>query len=213
MSYLTNERHAIVNRSNTNIPVYEKTVSSQIHTGGITAGGNKIGAIYPNEFYALIPNPENPPYSYNNMTCYEIIFRDGNGAVKHGYIETSPGVTLGAYDWAKYQEPYHYYNSNGSTLVSAAKETIDGKSYYIFTVSGSGRTYRNPNGTSQGTLPVGTKIATLSSTTGQTYGGYMIFYKKKLTGGSWQNLISGGTYGFVDLGLSVGSMPSDRPVR
>ena len=71
----------------------------------------------------------------------------------------------------------------------------------------------DPDGKSKGTLPVGTQLAALSSTTGQTHGGYVAFYKKKLPGGSWQNLISGGTYGFVDLGLSVGSTPSKRPIR
>ncbi len=49
--------------------------------------------------------------------------------------------------------------------------------YYIFTVHGTARTYRNPAGTVQGSLPVGTKLATTSSTTGQTYGGYMLFNK------------------------------------
>lgn len=208
MSYLTNARHAIVNRSGSNIPVYEKTVSSQIHTGGLTAGGSQVGVIYPNEFYTLIPNPENPPYTVNYITCYQIVFRDGNGVQRKGYIETSPGYTLGAYAWAQYQEPYHYYNSNGSALTASQTETIDGTTYRIFTVK-KAVTYRNPSGASQGSLAVGTKLATTQSTTGQTYNGYMLFSKKKVGTGSWQNLVSGG-YGFVDLGLSKGSMPSDR---
>lgn len=64
-----------------------------------------------------------------------------------------------------------------------------------------------------GTLPVGTKLAARSSTTGVTYGGYMVFYKKKEPGvNSWTDAANG-SYGFVDLGLSVGSTPSKRPIR
>ncbi len=200
-------RQALVNRSGSKIPVYEKTVRSSYHTGSLTAGGEQIGTIYPNEFYTIIP--QDSPY----ITCYQIIFRNPKGVQTKGYIETSPGYTLDDYTWAQYQEPYHYYNSNGSTLVKAARETIGSTNYYVFTVYGTARTYRNPAGTVQGSLPVGTKLATASSTTGQTYGGYMLFNKKKLPGGSWQNLVSGGTYGFVHLGLDSGSFPSNRPIR
>jgi hypothetical protein len=206
----SNSRVAWVNRSSSNIPVYEKTVSSQAHTGGITAGGAQIGTIYPNEFYTLIPNPENPPFTVNYITSYQIIFRDGSGVQKTGYIETSPGYTLGEYGWVSSQEPYHYFNSNGSSLVSSATESISGVTYRIFTVQ-KAVTYRNSAGTSQGTLAVGTKLATDQSTTGQTYGGYMLFKKKKVGSGAWQDLVSGG-YGFVDLGLSQGSMPNNRAI-
>lgn len=209
---LSNTRCAWVNRSSTTFPVYDDLVHSSIHTGGVTAGGNIIGHIYPNEFYTLIPNDS------FYITSFEIIFRNGNGQQVRGYIETSPGYTLDDYGWVAYQEPYHYYNSNGSTLVTSATENIGGTVYRIFTVNKSARTYRSSDGKNQGTLPIGTKLATLSSTTGQSYGGYMIFYKKKLSGGSWQNLVSadkdtnGKTYGFVDLGLPVGTMPNSRPI-
>lgn len=207
--YLTNTRHAIVNRSSSQISVYEKLVSSGAHTGGVTAGGTRIGIIYPNEFYTLIPNPDNPPAQINYITSYKIVFRNGNGVQRTGYIETSPGYTLGAYAWAKNQEPFHYYNSNGSALVASTTETIGGSTFRIFTVK-KAVTYRNPSGTSQGTLAVGTKLATNQSTTGQTYNGYMYFAKKK-TGSTWTDLCSSG-YGFVDLGLSQGAMPSDRAI-
>lgn len=137
-------RQALVNRSGTQIPVYEKTVRSGAHTGSLTAGGAQIGVIYPNEFYTIIPDES--PY----ITCYRIIFQNPNGTQAEGYIETSPGYTLPDYAWAQYQEPYHYYNSNGSTLVSAAREMIGGTSYYIFTVYGSARNYLNPSRQSQG---------------------------------------------------------------
>lgn len=199
-------RQALVNRSGSNIPVYETLVHSEVHVGGTTAGGTKIGTIYPNEFYTIIPNDS------MYITSYKIIFRDPKGNQKFGYIETNPAITFDDYEWAQYQEPYQYYNSDGKTLVSAAKETIDKKSYYIFTVHDSPRIYRDSSGTYKGTIPVGAQLATNSSTTGQTYGGYMVFNKKKISSGSWQDLISGSSYGFVDLGLDVGSFPSNRPI-
>lgn len=205
-----NARYAAVNRSSSNIPVYEKRVYSSVHAGTTTAGGKQIGTIYPNEFYTVIPNAN------QNITSYEIIFRNSSGIQAHGFIETIEAWEAGVdsnYPWVKDQEPYNYYNSNGSTLVAAATEYINNEKYYIFTVNGSARKYMTPGGESMGTIPVGTKLAAKSSATGQTYGGYMVFYKKKSSNGSWQNLIAGETYGFVDLGLDVGSMPSDRPIR
>lgn len=144
-----------------------------------------------------------------NYKAYEIVFRDSNGNQSYGYIETSPGQTLGEYDWVQYQEPYHYYNSNGSKLVSATTENVGGKKQYIFTVKKS-VTYRNPSGSNLGTLAVGTKLATNTSTTGQTYGSYMLFNMKN-TGNGWVNLCSSG-YGFVDLGFNVGSKATNRAI-
>lgn len=206
MSFSTTTRAAFVNRSSITFNVYDNLVYSTVHAGGITAGGNVIGKIYPDECYTVIPAD-----SYTISSC-EIIFRDNNGDEAHGYIETSEGITLDDYAWVKYQEPYHYYNSNGSKLVDAATEKIDGKTYYVFTVKKPVK-YRNNKGTSMGTLEAGTKLATLSSTTGETYGSHMIFYKKK-TGSTWTDLCpsSSAKYGFVDLGFDVGSKATNRAI-
>lgn len=200
---------ALVNRSSTNIPVYGQFVHSCVHTGSQTAGCEKIGQIYPNEFYTLVPSSVS-----RYISSFQIRFRNLSGKEAIGYIETQIDYSWGDYSWAQYQEPYHYYSSTGSGLTVAKTETIDGKTHYIFTVHDSARPYMDPNGNSKGTLPVGTQLAALGSTTGQTHGGYMLFNKKKEPGvNSWQDLISGGTYGFVDLRLSVGSIPSKRPIR
>lgn len=204
---ISNTRAAYVNRSSSQIPVYSSLVHSSVHTGSITVGGSQIGRLYPNEFYTVIPN------SSAYITSYEIVFRNSSGSMQHGYIETSPGYTLDNYTWVKSQELYHYTNSNGSSLVSAARQNIGGTNYYVFTVSGSARNYRKKNGSLVGALLSGTQLATDQSTTGVTYPGYMVFKKKKLPNGTWTNLISGEDYGFVDLGLSVGSSPSNRPIR
>ena len=51
---LQNVKCAWVNRSNSNIPVYEDWVKNGGYAGGHTAGGDQIGTIYPNEFYLLM---------------------------------------------------------------------------------------------------------------------------------------------------------------
>jgi hypothetical protein len=199
---LTDTRAAFVNRSSTAIEVYDGTTRSPYHTGTITVGGNVIGKIYPDECYTVIP--------HGTYCTYEkIIFRDKNGDESYGYIEASPGYSLPSYDWVEYQEPYHYYNSNGSKLVTATTQVISGKTQYIFTVQ-KAVTYRNPQGTNLGTLAVGTQLATDCSTTGLTYGSYMVFNKKN-TGSGWVNLCTTG-YGFVDLGFNVGSKATNRAI-
>lgn len=199
---LEDTRTAFVNRSSTSIPVYSTLVHSSYHTGGVTPGGTELGKIYPDECYTVVPHG-------TNCTYHEIIFRDKAGDEATGYIETSSGYTMGQYDWVEYQEPYHYYNSNGSTLVNAKTATINGKKQYVFTVKKS-VSYRNPQGVSQGKLSVGTQLATNSSTTGERYGSHMVFNYKN-TGSGWRDLCSGG-YGFVDLGFDLGSKANNRAI-
>lgn len=203
---IENQRYAVVNRSSSYIPVYKELVHSSIHTGGVTAGGSQIGKIYPNEFYLVFPN------SSMYVTSFKIRFRDINGNPVYGYIETSEGYTLDYYAWNAYQEPYNYYNSNGSTLVNATTATIDGKKQYIFTVTKRAATAVSPDKSQSVELPVGTKIATDTSTIGQTLPDYMLFRKKKV-GNSWVNIVSSSSYAFVDLGLSNGNMPNNRNIR
>lgn len=202
---ITNTRAAFVNRSSVNIPIAKDLVDSNMHTGGLTTGSETIGKIYPGECYTIIPN-----FS-NNITSFKVVCRNSAGKRATGYIETSPGInaSVDEYSWVKYQEPYHYYNSNGSSLVSSARENIGGVTHYIFTVK-KAVAYCDPQGNSLGTLAVGTKLAARGSTTGQTKGHYMQFYKKKV-GTSWVNLCSSG-YGFVDLGFDVGSKPNNRAI-
>ncbi len=210
---LTNKRYAIVNRSNETIPVYKDLVPSDVHVGGMKAGGEQIGEIPPDGFYTLIPNPENPPYTVSYLTHFEIVFLDYNGDVSHGYIETSPMTTYPDYAWKASQEPYHYYNSDGSGLVASKRETIDGRTYRIFTVCNKSPMYRSLTGKVQGYLAIGTKLATIESTSGVTYGDHMVFYRKKTSGGSWQPLVSGDEYGFVDLFMTEGVTPDVRCIQ
>ena len=200
---LTNDQAIFVNRYSSYIDVYDSLTSSNGHVGGITVGGNKIGRIHPDEFYTLLKS-DTP-----NVTSYGIIFQNSNGNRSRGYIETSPGYSLGSYAWKQYQEPFHYYNSNGSTLVSSKNIVIDGTSYRQFTVKVS-VIYRDKTGAVVGALAAGTLLATNSSTAGQSYPDHMIFYKKKV-GSVWENLCSSG-YGFVDMRYDAGAMPNNRRI-
>lgn len=204
---LTDSQGAWVNRSSTIIPVYEGI--GNFGAGHTTAGGTQIGSIYPGEFYTT-------RLRGNYLTYHEIRFRNSNGTQATGFIETLPqGHTYPEAAWVATQEPYHYYNSNGSSLVVAPTMSIGNVTYRIFTVK-KPVVYRDPNGNNLGTLEVGTRLLTDQSTTGSTYAGYMLFKKAKSSAGgssagSWFDLSSAG-YAFVDLGLSKGSEPASRAI-
>lgn len=201
MGFNTRLSIAWVNNSTTSIPVYSTTVHSSIHAGSYTAGGTKIGAILYQEMYITAGNDD-------YVTCVRVKFRDGSGKVRYGYIDPSPGDTLDPYKWSYYQEPWHYYSSNGSNLINAS--TTNG--YYIHTIKKGSLTVLNPNGTFSATLRTGSQIATDASTVGATYDGYVIAQKYRASStGTW-NALTGSGYGFVDLGLASGAMPSDRAI-
>ena len=128
-------------------------------------------------------------------------------------IETSPGSTLGYYSWRDSQEPYHYFNSNGSTLVNPpATQSINGIRYNIFTVKKSGcRAVTTGNSLVNSSLPIGTLLATNECTVGATNDTYMYFNYYKIPGMSWAS-ISPSAGGFVDLQLVKGNMPTDRAI-
>ena len=202
---LENGRYAVVNLSSTKIPVYEKLVHGEIHTGGVTAGGKVIGHIHPNELYAIIPND-----SYY-ITSFKICFLDGNNKTRYGYIESSLGITLGDYAWKAKQEPYHFYNSNGSKLVSSTKTTIAGNTYRVFTVKKTAKCV-DPNGDGLPNISPGTQLACKSSTTGKTYPGYMVFYYKRSSKNSPWVKIGSNDYAFVNLFSAFTTMPNNRAI-
>lgn len=201
-----NARYAAVNLSSMYIPVYSSLVYSGIHVGGKTAGGTQIGKIYPNECYTVIPNDS------FYVTSYKIYFRNSNGQGAYGYIETSKGDTLGHYAWDAHQHPYHYYNSNGKSLVASAKCTIDGVSHRIFTIN-KYISIRTPGGVVIGSMNIGEQVALRSSTTGQTYPGYIIsYYRRKNSTAEWSKMTPYHDYAFVDLALEIGNMPYNRAI-
>lgn len=206
MSFDRLERCAWVNRSNINIPVYSSLVPSGAHAGGQTAGGTKIGEIYSDEFFTSVPIGK-------YITTVKIFFRGPNRTKMTGYIESSSGYAMPDYPWVDSQKPYHYYNSNGSTLVSSPDIYINGSYYKVFTVKRP-VSCRDKSNLLLDWLPVGTQIATNQSTTGESFGDYMLFlYKRSSASDPWVQFFSNNAYAFVDLDLSNGSVPSDRSIR
>lgn len=202
-----NMRYAAVNLSSTTFNVYKDRVPGSIYTGGVTAGGEIIGKIYPYEFYIVLPNDS--PY----LTSFKIYFRNVQGVGEYGYIETSKGTTFGDYEWNAHQHPYHYYNASGNVLVESVKTVpINNYVHRVFTVS-QPVSYRAPNGTILGVLAAGTEIACRSSTTGQTYVDNMIFYYKRTPPGSWTKMNATVDYAFVDLNITSGNMPYNRAIK
>jgi peptidoglycan hydrolase-like protein with peptidoglycan-binding domain len=166
-----------VNRSGTNIPVYETLVSDGIHVAGITAGGAIIGYIPSDGFYSSSPHSDSP-----YITSFGVITGDDNGNVIRGYIETSQGVTLGDYPWLSTQEAFYEYNSNGSILLNSlpTAENIHGESYRIFTA----KKYLDCRTLEGDILPrirPGTKLATRSSVSGEVRPFLMKFSFKKVS--------------------------------
>lgn len=198
-----NIRAAWVNNSNYIIPVYSGLITRP--GGGYGAGGTKIGSIYPAEFYTTAPRTDNACY-------YKIYFRNSRGVQTLGYIETQPGGWGTDFEpWTDMQAEYVYYNSNGSYLQPSSSETIGGSSYRVFTVK-KAVTCLYPDGSVYGIMSIGDKLATYESTAGQSNPGYMLFHKRKRSYSStWENLTNTG-YGFVNLGLNLGSEPSNRAI-
>ena len=197
---------AWVNTSGYTIPVYSRC--DIVRPGGsYGAGGEQIGTLYPNEFYCTAPRDT----SAQNVDYAKIYFRNSSGNMQLGYIEPQPnGIATGYEPWYSNQSHYVNYNSNGSSLVYSSSENICGIDYRIFTVKKKVEV-RYPSGAFWTNLEVGTKLATYESTTGVNYHGHMVFHKyKSPNSNSWYSLC--GNYGFVDLGLSIGSEPNSRAI-
>lgn len=204
-----------VNRSNTRIPVYADLVPSQIHTGGNTAGGEIVGYIEPGDFYTRWSSL---PGSY--VTSLVVTIADAQKGIINGYIDPSRGVTLDDYEWEQYQEPFHLYNADGTSLVSPAEtEMINGKKHYIFELT-KFLDYVNSQNVYQGKLAPGTKIALDSCTAGATNPNYICFAYYKIRD-IWEPAydyidINGNTVeqdGFIDLGFQYGADPAHRAIK
>lgn len=207
MAYpMMNVYAAWVNVSGYTIPVYSRC--DIVRPGGsYGAGGEQIGTLYPSEFYCTAPRDT----SAQNVDYAKIYFRNRYGNMQLGYIEPQPnGIATGYEPWYSGQSHYVNKNSNGSSLVDSVGKEIDGINYRIFTVKKKVEV-RYPSGTLYGYLDVGTQLATYESTAGVNYHGHMVFHKyKSPNSNTWYSLC--GNYGFVDLGLSIGSEPSSRPI-
>lgn len=166
---------------------------------------------------------------------YRYVGRYVSGTVGSGTAERSKALTkaemtaifnAGLRLFAIYQEGGAYLErytkalgkEDAAKAIAAAKALdIPMREYIYFAVDydvldGNIEGYLDRYGTTKGYLFDGDQIATDESTTGQSNWGYMLFEKVKREGEtSWSNLTPSG-YGFVNLGLSIGSEPSTRPI-
>ena len=193
MASLVNANRAYVNKSSKKIPIYDPE-----------KGDSKIiGHIYPNEMYATYP------LSNISKTIIGVCFRNSSGKFQRGHIFRECPYHGGEPDYAylAQQKYFHLYNCSGNSLTTSKSQTINGTSCRIFTVKKSVNLY---NGTKKvQTLPVGSKLAFNSSTTGKTKN-HRIAIKYYNTGSGWKSCSDGG---WVTLEFGKGTMPSNRAIR
>ena len=152
MASLVNANRAYVNKSSKKIPIYDPE-----------KGDSKIiGHIYPNEMYATYP------LSNISNTIIGVCFRNSSGKFQRGHIFRECPYHGGEPDYAylAQQKYFHLYNCSGNSLTTSKSQTINGTSCRIFTVKKSVNLYNDTK--KEKTLPVGTKLAFSSSTTGKT---------------------------------------------
>ena len=195
MARIPNTSRAYVNCSNTKIPIYKDA----------TLNVNQIiGYIYPNEMYSVMPvETANPDIWYVG-----VMFRNKSGAAQTGYILAAAREAGTDPVYAKDQVLFHRRNSNGTTLVPATAVTIsksDAAKYMIFTVKKPVTYYVNES--LKGTLKTGARVATDGSTVGKKHPSRLSIDYVDINGnGNWTKL----TNGWVSLGYTVGSTPSNR---
>lgn len=193
MASLVNANRAYVNKSSKKIPIYDPE-----------KGDSKIiGHIYPNEMYATYP------LSNISNTIIGVCFRNSSGKFQRGHIFRQCPYHGGEPDYAylAQQKYFHLYNCSGNSLTTSKSQTINGTSCRIFTVKKSVNLYNDTK--KEKTLPVGTKLAFSSSTTGKTQN-HRIAIKYYNTGSGWKNCKYGG---WVTLEFGKGTMPSNRAIR
>lgn len=193
MASLAYANRAYVNKSSKKIPIYDRE-----------KGESKIiGHIYPNEMYATFTDSD-----YSNTTI-GVCFRNSSGKFQRGDIMRQCPYHGGESDYAylSQQKYFHLYNCSGNSLTASKSQTINGTSCRIFTVKKSVNLYNNT--TKVKALPVGTKLAFNSSTTGKTQN-HRIAIKYYNTGSGWKSCKDGG---WVTLEFGKGTMPSNRAIR
>lgn len=212
-----------INRSNMNIPVYSKKDGKRNEVDG-----DIIGYIKPNQFYTRYhtgtlyydPNyDKNDGYRWilNGDYVHAVIFTNDAGKQAWGYIKEND-LDPDDYNFIDsslpYQEPFHYYNFDGTQLVPAHQVVGSNPPSYIFTVKRPVRYFRSPDGTYLGTLPAGTKLLASGSGGGLSRGWCMYFDEMQKEGEfAYEDLDSEKKQGaFVELGYDGGSFGNARAI-
>lgn len=210
---LPSNGNVLINESDFEIPVYEKTIPSQNHTGGITAGGEKVGLILPHDIYSR----ENEK---SNFTFYSVLFYDKNSnSVKKGYIETAVGTGV-MHPWKDQQ--MLFYISTGIDDGTRSTERIEGKTCSIFSTRCE-LDRLNTNGVKIATIPAATRLGTDGAPScGKGNPNFMYveyLYDEKLgkwVGAGGREYLSTGGYvdhpAWIDIGYQHGASPTERAI-
>lgn len=182
--------------------------------------GNKVGEIKPGDLFVRF---ECRNHAYDNIpefsgqvvnegdSVHKVLFRTEGGTVRYGYIQEV--LTADEYnltDSFRYgRENFFYYNFN--PLTNALETNNVSVSNAIYTVKRELNYIKSSDGSSLGTLPIGTQLKGPGNA-GATHHGYMYFaYKRSNENEEWQHLDETGNCGaFVDLDMSNGVNGFDR---
>jgi hypothetical protein len=193
------------------IPISSGKKTSAAHIGGTTQDDNIIGEIQQWEFFIQEATDS------SSITLRKIWFYHKSGYLAQGYIDPASqndGTSVGTLwkSWSGYQALFHQKKVVGTYLAdftAANKATINGGSYNVFTAQKAADVYRDDYSFVE-TVPVGGRIATISSVPGGTYPMRMLCYAYSRTSTGQWFAPSGGANYWVDLKLGSGSMPSNR---
>ncbi|MDR1913045.1 MAG: hypothetical protein LBQ68_00985 [Clostridiales bacterium] len=213
-------RLATVNMSSTSIPVYNTTVSSGSHIGGLTAGGTQIGTIYQYEFFTQKPT------ATINASVRQIVFRNPNHVKTYGYIDPCTTNMTGNVvytSWALNMAFFHNYRVNGSSLITfdsnhqVTLTNVSGsgsKIYNVFVCNKATQIYSDDGATLVATVPVNGRICTIESTVGETNDTRLRIHAYRNTStANWArpSTTTGGFWADLQMtGSSGGTMPTNR---
>ncbi len=143
----------------------------------------KIGTLYPDEAFI--------DYGSESGNWHMVYFRDPNGKLACGEVK--------------------YANKlfTPCTTYPYGTVTIDGTKYKTYKIRSQRNVY-TANGNGWGAVAGNMLVATNDATTGLSHFDWKAVNYVKSTSGKWVKVEGDGyNYGFVDIGLSQGSMPSN----
>lgn len=154
-----------------------------------TDGQTRIGTIYNREAFGYNRNWGGDDYFCN------IVFRNSSGNLQRGFLINPPSGGL------SYCTSYPYGTVN-----------INGTTYTKFYMRRTQNIY-SPSAAFWGNVSVGKCVACLDSVSGDSHPEWKKIYYVQNSSGNWVRVSGTGyTYGFLDTGLSTGSLYSEIPM-
>jgi len=195
------------------LPVYwakVKTSDGKFEAKYPMYDGIQVGAFYSRR--DINPNRDD---SKGDQIRY-VYFRDVGGRLNAGYIDESsliiyPHEENGRFRYYFFGGTEVWRDENGKDAFLNPLNSVDADMKFHFLVTSTLKCYTKNSIRADDLLP-GTKIEIFASTsTGKNYPHWIQSTAKMLPGSNtWENLIPGEPYGFVDLGFEMGVMPHNR---